>query len=857
MMHKLAVFRSPIFTSFLTLGWLVVFFSVMSAPSDPKNAVFLGYSLERIVLGAGFLLLFLSLLVLTLHLLRRPEHSQRFWLVLFHEHKTSRITFWVVFFVFVACWILLFIPSYRLTGVVAGYISRVYPALIWLAVVGAVMMLILILERKRESLQSILLKDRTALWSALVVLAIFSAIGILMTVTGLGIRHWEDYWYGAGVPVLVSQVLFAASLGALALWIENTRKIKNERRLDVFICLAVWLVTAWLWAREPLASNYFFPSAGNNAIYPYSDSATFDIGSQFALIGQGLFNGQYFDRVLYSAFLTYLHVFIGQDTEGVMAAQAVVFAVFPVITYLLGRELHSRAFGLSVAGLLSLRGLNAIVAARWIDTASPKMMLTDFPAAIGVSLLVLFFVKWLKDPSRLSLAMWAGGMLGLTLMLRTHVFLLAPLLILFIVVPVIRMNWDHRIAGSLVLVAGMLAATTPWDIRNQKNGVPMFYIYYSRIQLILQERYGIQDDAHVPSSITADAVQKIRASLVPQDVKEYASPIPLQIDNCDSRICSLFNHFVHNLYTSVLFFPSSFTFDGVWNTVKEGEPFWQQNWLGEGASTNGKVFLGFSLVLVSLGIGAAWRRNKLIGILPVGIFLAYGASNALAFTSGGRYIVPVDWIVAFYFMLGIFQLGYWLLRWGNVVPAVDLPGDDATALPPRPFQYSKVFASFLLILFIGSLVPLAEMPFEMRYQTTSQNDIVAMLEEHGWLEQAQIAPAELTEFLSDPQSRILMGRVLYPRYFIAGVGESKRIYPYQPLDYARLAFILIGPFGSGTENVVIAGLNPNFSLHANDVVVIGCREDQFLDALVVISLEPAYVYHRFPPSELACPPPAP
>src|SRR5690606_25891711 len=111
---------------------------------------------------------------------------------------------------------------------------------------------------------------------------------------------------------------------------------------------------------------------------------------------------------------------------------------------------------------------------------------------------------------------------------------------------------------------------------------------------------------------------------------------------------------------------------------------------------------------------------------------------------------------------GIFQLGYWLLRWGNVVPAVDLPGDDATALPPRRFQYSKVFASFFLILFIGSLVPLAEIPFEMRYQTTSQNDIVAMLEEHGWLEQAQIAPAELTEFLSDPQSRILMGRVLYP-----------------------------------------------------------------------------------------------
>lgn len=62
----------------------------------------------------------------------------------------------------------------------------------------------------------------------------------------------------------------------------------------------------------------------------------------------------------------------GQNIDLMMTAQATLFAVFPMVIYLIGRELHSRALGISAAVLILLRGLNSLIASKWIDLASPK-----------------------------------------------------------------------------------------------------------------------------------------------------------------------------------------------------------------------------------------------------------------------------------------------------------------------------------------------------------------------------------------------------------------------------------------------------------------------------------------------------
>jgi hypothetical protein len=88
----------------------------------------------------------------------------------------------------------------------------------------------------------------------------------------------------------------------------------------------------------------------------------------------------------------------GQDYELLMAIQAGLFAIFPVLIYLIGKSLNARTIGIVSAMVAMLRGINAIAASNTIDMANPKMILTDFPTAIGVALLILMICEWQINP---------------------------------------------------------------------------------------------------------------------------------------------------------------------------------------------------------------------------------------------------------------------------------------------------------------------------------------------------------------------------------------------------------------------------------------------------------------------------
>lgn len=857
--HILPVF----YTLFLAMGALFTILSVLRSHSEEKRAFLLGYSLEKILLGAGLIFLFLLFAVLMVKLIRQPVWSRHLWEIVFENKNVGAIYLWGSVIVFCACWITLFLPYYRV-GKLAGYIVQLKPVIVWLAVVSAATMLLILFERGKESIKSIILINKTAVWMAVIIFGLFIFAGIIIFFTGIGVRHPEDYWYGTGVPVLGLQILFALIMGIFLNWLEPRWKERLPFKFDALICLILWLVTAWLWAREPIRPNYFMPDTAKNIMYPYSDSATFDLNSQFALIGQGLFNSQFFDRSLYSAFLTYLHVIFGQNFAQLLTAQAIIYAVFPLIIYLLGKELHSRALGMSAAVLILLRGVNSLVSATWIDLASPKMIMTDFPTAIGVALFILFVIKWLKEPHKIHLAGWAGGLLGLTLMLRIHVLLLLPFVALYIILAGWKIRWNYRIIASLALVIGMVIATTPWEIRNYSNGLPMFYMYYARIQLILRERYGIKGDTYVPPSQSPVAFEPrhshARVSSAEAELAQPQALFPLEIAGCDSRVCVIANHVFHNLITSVLFLPTSLNLDDLWNVIKERSPFWRAGWMGEGIGIPEGILLTINLAMISLGVGAVWERNKLIGLLPVVIFLAYILSNALALTSGGRYIIPVDWIICVYYMAGLLQVVSWVFRKaGGNSHVEDHQAENKTEAPALyPNPYFKIISTLIIVFMIGSLVPIAELPFERRYKVNTADETLAMLEQKGMFENTGIDRETLSTFLTDPQAQIIVGRLLYPRYYESGDGEMDRHYPYVHLDYPRHVFLVIGPLDVVVQNVIIAGDRSEFITHAADVVVVGCRNKLNLDGLVVfVFSEPSHVYMRSPQLEWKCPLQAP
>jgi len=121
------------------------------------------------------------------------------------------------------------------------------------------------------------------------------------------------------------------------------------------------------------------------------------------------------------------------------------------------------------------------------------------------------------------------------------------------------------------------------------------------------------------------------------------------------------------------------------------------------------------------------------------------------------------------------------------------------------------------------------------------------------LEQTGMKLHDLETFLQRPNTNILVGRALYPRYYKMNQGDFQGVfYPYHTLGFPRTAFKLIGP--GGEASIVLAGNQPAEVSHTDDVVVLGCNGAEYFEALVVIVLDDnSSVYTREPEVPLQCP----
>jgi hypothetical protein len=286
------------------------------------------------------------------------------------------------------------------------------------------------------------------------------------------------------------------------------------------------------------------------------------------------------------------------------------------------------------------------------------------------------------------------------------------------------------------------------------------------------------------------------------------------------------------------------------HTVKDNHPFWRADW--DGVFTPSSLFFFIvNLFLTVLGIAVAWRQQKWVGITPLAIFMFYNVSNALARTSGGRYIVPVDWIISLYFALGILYLIKLAAGFANIglgelaLTDVSAPAEISTGRSPR-----MTAVIILAILFgMGSLVPLSEGLHSPRFSDT---EAAALLDEHqGQLNDAGLSFPQIQSFLQNPDAELVVGRALYPRFFQMGRGEM-HFYPYTEMGFPRTGFVLIGP--AGQQGILLPGESPSHLPHGADVLVLGCKGTNYTDALAVVILdETNAVYTRSPASEPTCP----
>lgn len=845
--------RLPLYLFFLAFGSLISAIYFFSTPSTTKNIIF-GYSTGKLIMIGGLFLLAVLLFWLALFFFRRPASSLKIWHTLFDTSGSGNIFFGIACAGVLLSWILLFLPSYKYPGNLSEYIERLRPILVWMLVSSIATTILFLFVRRQKSARPFLSNDGSIALTVIWVAIPLFLIGSVIIKTGIGLAHTEDYWYGAGVPVLWLQVLVSVCAGICIGMLND--KLPRLLKQDAVWFFFFWILAGWLWAKQPLQPNWFMPGTAGNNLFPFSDSALLDLKSQYALMGMGLNDLMYSERVIYPAFLTYLHAIFGQDVVLLMSAQAAVFAVLPALAYLLGSEIHSRPLGVAFASLLTFRGINAILSARWIDTASPKMILTDLPTAIALALLLVLMAKWIQSPQKITLIIFAGGALGMALMTRSHTILLIPIIIT-IVFMVGRFALRRSSLAVLLLICGMLVFILPWEIRNQSQGIPMFSSYYEHIRTIINLRYGYEPviSYDLPVSFdTPDLSQISRHNTSPLFSIKPAAEIQPQFVNSGQ----ILNHFMHNVITSVLFLPASFVLDDLQSTVKEALPFWQQGWTGEGNLRGALLMLAANICLISLGIVDLIKRNSKIYLLLISIFLGYLAANSLSLTSGGRYVVPVDWIILAFYLIGLLFLGNWFLAragFSHAYPPYPHAIEASSATNVLPFKpLSPIISSVVMVFFAGSLAPLSEHLYRNPFSETSKTDMVLKLEQQDFFQMSGISKNDLSQFLLNPDAVIYEGRLFYPRYYESGVGEADRQSFYSSFEWNRLVFTLTTPSLEGPRGVFLYGEDRWSLENASDIILIGCDTRHFVDALYVVSLGGSgEFYPRQPILNLSCP----
>jgi hypothetical protein len=835
-------------------------------PPDAKNALVGGYSLRRI-----FLLFLIAAGGLVMAAAAVAAARRRVWAAAV-ERRIERLlrdgrhhTAWVLAILF--AWLVFFLPADRL-GAFQAYYERFRPALIWLAFCGLQGCLLYTLAVggiDLPALRALFTRQKVLLRAGAIALMAFIAIWLVMAVFGFGIRPDDRYWNEAGVPILGLQVLWTASvslaIGAFLFGEFGGKQTRSRKRLDLWIGLLIWLAAAASWNLVPFERSHFAsaPIAPNDAYYPFSDAEIYDTGAQYLLIGQGLNNRESMEKPVYLLFLALLHGVGGQDLLRIAGLQAVFLALLPAFVYFIGVSLGQRTAGLLAGLLLLCKETNAILAVLKIQVAHSRLLMTEMPVALGLALLALVLLEWLRSPSRKPhLALLAGGVFGLTNLLRLNTWVLAPLILLCLIAAL--KTWRLRLGMGLLFFLGMALSVTPWffGVRTP-DGTPFLL---QKINTVLTSRYniplpsapGLDQTEVTPLPSSTAETPAVQATAPPADGPGQVSTPPASTPpgGMARAVDFIPSHFFHNLAMAQLAFPLSLRPDDLAAVLKA--PYWANTWDGRLSLGQGLLLL-VNLVFLAGGIGTAFAAAGWRGLLPLAFFFLYHAANALGRTSGSRYLVPVDWVLVVYFSSGlVLAFGWTAVGLGTRFSPLQIsqPGDGNASFPIWKVvsTAAAIAAIGSSLLWLGDLVPRRYPPQDARATIQSVLPV---------LNAAGVPSDSALGLLNSGDAVAFRGRGLYPKFFTAGHAE---VCPYASWNLLDVGYphLMLRVIGATYGCVRLPQMQPMHSFpDAADVVVIGCRApNREIHALALIVETPTQqVYLRDPPANWICPLPVP
>jgi hypothetical protein len=774
MNYKIAPTKEPQFLFLLSVfAFLELFLSGVATlliTPDPKNGLIFGFSALRLLQVGGIWILATFILVAGITARRNKVSLDSVWLL--NKHKVLRRTVYAISFALIVWgWVSLVSPA-NLFGKQIYIFERMQPLSIGIGVCLAQSWLFFLYARGCVLGKSVVQKYYR---STLVFAVVMIGSGIIMASTHFGVLASLKWSSVPGIPLSVPQLYFVLLL--IGLWIAFVPAQALDQPLIKFIKIywlipiLIFLTAILVWGFTPLPIQHFAlePAAPSYQPFPFSDARVHDVGGISILRGSGIDFYGYTDKPLYMVFMAILHFFARSNYTVMTWLQILVLAFIPVILFFFGKKFHSTVFGVFLALVMIIRQRNAIVLASKVYSVNPKLFMTEEMTLLGVVLFVYLVFLWIRE-RKIWLAFLSGGCIGATSLLRLNPLFLFPAVVGLIIPAFWGMGKKYILKHLSAYILAFMVLLVPWLISGvSPQGTPWILV---KFRDVIQMRYGninasfqMNMGAGLPGieklalNLEGNAVPVLHYSRVQdQAMNDLArsafsqtSPGALVTSDPDSNgiVYRFLYHTFHNFSTSVMSLPDSLIFEDLNNRT---QPVYWTNAPGwKGNLPLIQILLIFlNLLLVAVGLGYSWILHRWAGMLPMAIFIAYSVSLGAAMNSGGRYLVPMDWIIYFYYglaIVAIYQFVHKVITGKDEsAPAIHYLG-AAQGISER----RKLELSLAVIIFLASLIPIAN--FVMPVVTASirnRPDVKAV---------SQSISAQ-----AFPGSSIVYGEILYPYY---------------------------------------------------------------------------------------------
>jgi hypothetical protein len=887
------------------LGGIFTLISILRIPGEPGSAILFGLSRARLVLFSAVLIVTLA----AAWLLIRSRINQ-VWFSTFSyklnnwlgSDKVYGAVLVISIFVFLNGWNFVTLLPGITEPVTQAYYFRLGPVMSWSLILCGQTILGISLVRFGFDPPA-LRKWGRKIYSTIVTISLILILWLWVSGTGYGLDPIDEGigWHVLGPPILGTQVILAwgISIGLLSIWIWLSAHSKKSRwvqiiQKDAVICILLWITAFSLWMSQPLKPNWFLsaPRPPNFEFYPNSDASVYDISAINLISGSGFTTrGIPFTlRPLYALFLAGLHTVGGLSYEPIIWMQVAVLSLIPVIIFLLTKRYHKRVSGILAALLMILRERNAIALGDSISDAYVKLLLPFLPTTLGVLLFIWAFSTWLQNPSkRPSLPLISGGIMGIFMLIRPEFGFLLPVVGLAAILQ-LRKNPGVWVRGMVLITTGLVLSLAPWIWRNyQLTGTIFIDSPHYRLDLFTR-RYrddpiGFVLPAETPGkpeilvpSITGDPIESEKPSDDPETAQMVEDVIGFAIENPGTTTNFILSHLMNSTVQTVLSLPPSYpitysaisflghkSMDQFWlaccslTDYERRLPFWPK-WDGV-LPLDSIVPLTINLLLIAVGISMTWKRQKFMGLIPLFAAFGYFLVNAIVRNSGGRYIIPLNWIGIFYFSIGLIQVTIWGISffWAKsstdeILGETQTRGESLTAPILRLSNLGIAAGIFVL----GCTLPILERAIPRNFdETTLSTRILPLMQpDNSLLNDEEID--RLESFIKN-NGIPLTGLALYPRFHKPyQMGSVWNIYHDRP--FSHMDFYLTSPHNTG---IVLPLDEPPINFpHGSNVLVFACPQIEDFEALAVILYSddgiPVEVLWRSPqPETLACPFPSP